>query len=56
MQLEKKMKLKEQLKPIVKIHDIIKTKKYLFKMIIFEKNKFKQKQTIHTNFFNLLFN
>ena len=56
MQLEKKMKLKEQPKQIVKKSDIIKSKKYLFKMIIFDKNKFKQKQTIHTNFFNLLFN
>ena len=33
MQLEKKMKLKEQPKQIVKKSDIIKSKKYLFKMI-----------------------
>ena len=44
MQLEKKMKLKEQPKQIVKKSDIIKSKKYLFKMITFDKNKFKQKK------------
>ena len=55
MQLEKKMKLKDQPKQIVKKSDIIKSKKYLLNMIIFDKNKFKQKKTIHTNFFILFF-